>query len=139
MVAGDAYGASEPSVSCNIMKYIYLLFISIFISACHNDGLPTGLRAGGFHLGDEQQMQVVMAEMNSLNIPYKVEDDGSIWYMQKDKAEVLGIIRKAKYGNTLGEYIFESVVAINELEKQLIISKLDERKIPYRINNYSGG
>ena len=83
-------------------------------------------------------MQVVMAEMNSLNIPYKVEDDGSIWYMQKDKAEVLGIIRKAKYGNTLGEYIFESVVAINELEKQLIISKLDERKIPYRINNYSG-
>lgn len=122
-----------------MIKYIVLVLALLFISSCSKESeLPAGLRAGGFKLADPSLQEIVLKQMTELSIPFKVDEKGIAIYMEKDVAEVRGLMRKALYGEELSDKVIESELFMDSEHRQLLISKFDERGIPYKLDSSYG-
>jgi len=118
-------------------RIIITIFLLFTLGSCAREELPAGLRAGGFKLASEQKLAEVLKEISSLYVPYEVNEKGWVIYMQKDKATVLGILRKAHYGNELSARVIESEVVMDSAHLQLLVSRFEEQGIPYNVETFN--
>lgn len=114
------------------------LAIMLIASCAREEELPSGLRAGGFKPRDDSRLQEILNRLKSKNIPYEIDERGFVNYMQKDKASVLGILRTVRDGEQLTNKVIESEVATSERHRKLMVAKLEEQGIPYRIDSFGG-
>ena len=120
-------------------KYLLSALIILSLYACAKDeGLPAGLRGGGFELADNTKHELALDEMSRQSIPFETNERGMVIYMQKDKAKVLGILRKVQYGNELTNNIIESEAIADAKYKDILVSKFEQQGIPYNIHNTNG-
>lgn len=120
-------------------KHIALILVLLLLGSCSKESeLPAGLRAGGFKLADTSQQEIVLEQMTELSIPFKVNERGFVIYMEKDVAQVRGLMRKAQYGGELTHKITESTSFIDSKHRELLILKFEKQGIPYNLDSYNG-
>ncbi|WP_114695486.1 hypothetical protein [Motiliproteus coralliicola] len=76
--------------------------------------------------------------MSELSIPYEIGKDGMVNFMQNDKAAVLGLIRKARYGQQLRSNVFESTIVFDQQHFELLKAAFEAENIPYRDETLQG-
>ncbi|RDE22853.1 hypothetical protein DV711_09830 [Motiliproteus coralliicola] len=121
-------------------RIILLILISVLVISCtrNEQGLPPGLRGGGFKISNLQEHQFVLDGMSELSIPYEIGKDGMVNFMQNDKAAVLGLIRKARYGQQLRSNVFESTIVFDQQHFELLKAAFEAENIPYRDETLQG-
>ena len=116
------------------MKNVAYIFLILGILSCTKEqGLPAGLRAGGFKLADEFKQEQILNEMNEMSIPFEIDERGFVRYMQNDVAEVRKIIRGIHYEGKDSQFNLESEIAQNEAQLALYEEKFKEKGIPYDV------
>jgi hypothetical protein len=112
----------------------YWLIIVIGLLSCSgvDSDLPAGIRGESFRISDQQEQTEVLDEMSDQKIPYKVDTKGFVHYLLKDQAEVFGIQRRVRYGETLDPNLTESTILPNKDVMSMYTEALLESRIPYK-------
>lgn len=113
---------------------IVIFFVSV-LAACDSNDFPSGLRAFGQKFPNERDMNSFIDHLEQESIPFKIDDDGFVVFLNKDEAKVLGIIREIRYGTTLESTIFESLPLTSETEKKMYIDEFERKGIYYIIRS----
>ena len=117
------------------MKIIFAISL-LFLFACVDSALPSGVKAGSFNLANKEHQKEVIVILKSLSIPYQIGDEGEVTYMLYNFSEVQGVIRTVRYGDELNPYTIESEVLINEEEEKKYIEIFTKNNIPYDIDTH---
>lgn len=122
-----------------MIKHIFHILVFVFLVSCSKDAeLPAGLRAEGFKLVDAKHQELILNQMAELSIPFIIDERGFVRYMQRDVAEVRGLMRRARYGDDLSHKVIESSIIIDATHKKLLVSKFEKADIPYNLDSSNG-
>jgi hypothetical protein len=114
-----------------MIRALLVLAIVISVYSCEKSSSLTGLRGSGieFNHGGNSRLIELLEESNIL---YELEN-GAIYYMQRDTAEVRKLIRLVRNGGEINNYDIESEIAVNERHLQIYKRRFEAASIPYEV------
>ena len=120
-----------------VNRFFLLWFLILALISCGDNDLPFGHRAEAFKLGDSRLQDRVLAQMSKHKIAYTLDEEGFVNYLLDDYAEVEGMIRVERYGQTLSYKIIESKILFDQQVIDQYVRAFDEGGIPYTLNRES--
>lgn len=118
-----------------------LMLLIMITSACTEPELPPGGMTRIFPVATEAQRDIALSIMRTEGIPYVISTRGDtkyVVYHTQNIAQVLGIVREARYGSGLSPLIWESAVLVNSDIRQMYEQAFRESNIPYSIYETAG-